>query len=255
MSSNPLEPFMNTMLHHEDEDEDEENVFSCHKCGLHYSSFGEFSRHKMACTKRRTNASSKGVIGKKSSKKSSKTSPTTIHRPHPITIDPLDDSMNANLDPISVAKWQQTSSVSMLDLVTIKSEQSSVLSSADLIPNNSNSAATVKSETFDSSSQPALGAAGANHWKCNQCRVVFESGPLLWEHIDSINTAIQKCSICHLIFDERKQALSHRKKFHPSLSKIKLEPPEMSIPNENGEFVCDKCDRAFKDRDLLTKHQ
>ena len=41
----------------------------------------------------------------------------------------------------------------------------------------------------------------------------------------------------------------------PSLAKIKLEPPELTIPNENGEFVCVKCDRAFKDRELLTKHQ
>jgi hypothetical protein len=246
---------MNNMLHHGDEDEDEENVFSCHKCGLHYSSFGEFSRHKMACTKRRTIATSKGVVGKKSSKKSSKAS--TVHRPLQLTADPLslDDSMNANLDPLTASKWPQTSSVSMLDLVIIKSEQSSVLSSSDLIPNNSNSATTVKSETFDSSSQPALGAAGANHWKCNQCRVVFESGPLLWEHLDSLNRANHKCTICHIIFDERKQTLAHRKKFHPSLSKIKLEPPELTIPNENGEFICDKCDRAFKDRELLIKHQ
>jgi hypothetical protein len=51
------------------------------------------------------------------------------------------------------------------------------------------------------------------------------------------------------------QALSHRKKFHPSLAKIKSEPVDVALPNENGDFVCDKCDRAFKDKDLLIKHQ
>jgi hypothetical protein len=55
--------------------------------------------------------------------------------------------------------------------VTIKSEQSSLLSSSDLIRNQSSMAASVKSELFDSSSQPALGAAGVSHWKCHQCKV------------------------------------------------------------------------------------
>lgn len=252
-SSNPLEPYMNSLMRHDDDDDDSSslasNVFSCYKCGLHFASFGEFNRHKTVCCKWKNSSSSKGV-GKKSSKKSFKKFPS------PPVDDPLSmDDSNANLDPVSlVKKWSQPID---LDGVTVKSEQSSVLSSADLIRQNSNSASatTVKSETFDSSSQPALAAPGANHWKCNQCRVVFESGPMLWEHLDSMHRAVNKCAVCHVAFADRKQALAHKKKFHPSVAKIKLEPPELTMPNENGEFVCDKCDRAFKDRELLTKHQ
>ena len=256
MSSNSshLEPFASSIFYGYDEEENS-NIFSCHKCGLHFSTFTEFDRHRTDCSKRKV---TKGV-GKKSSKKSPKKSTTTTSsttiQPVPNEILGLDDS-NANLDPLSSTKsWPSSSNLVNLD--TIKSEQSSLLSSSDLIRHSSNSASatTVKSETFDSSSQPALAAPGANHWKCNQCRVVFETGPLLWQHLDSMHRAANKCTMCHVTFEDRKQALAHRKKFHPSLSKIKLEPPELTIPNENGEFVCVKCDRAFKDRELLTKHQ
>ena len=46
----------------------------------------------------------------------------------------------------------------------------------------------VKSEVavvLDSASQPALGGYG-DHWKCNQCKVVFETGPELLDHLDQI---------------------------------------------------------------------
>ena len=38
---------------------------------------------------------------------------------------------------------------------------------------------------LDSASQPALGGYG-DHWKCNQCKVVFETGPELLDHLDQI---------------------------------------------------------------------
>lgn len=151
MSHNPLEPFIR---HDDDFDNDHDSsssaIFSCSKCGLQFDSFGEFNRHKTVCCKWRN---AKG-IGKKSSKKSTKLVPD----PPPLNI----DDSNANLDPLSVSK--SSTSWNLLDMVVIKSEQSSLLSSSDLIRNSS----TVKSETFDSTSQPALAAAGANHWKCNQ---------------------------------------------------------------------------------------
>ena len=53
----------------------------------------------------------------------------------------------------------------------------------------------VKSEAiYDSNSQPALGAAtsGIDTWKCNQCKVAFESGPQLLEHLDEIRRAEHK---------------------------------------------------------------
>ena len=44
----------------------------------------------------------------------------------------------------------------------------------------------VKSEAvLDSASQPVLGGTG-DHWKCNQCKVVFETGPELLDHLDQI---------------------------------------------------------------------
>ena len=38
---------------------------------------------------------------------------------------------------------------------------------------------------LDSASQPVLGGYG-DHWKCNQCKVVFETGPELLDHLDQI---------------------------------------------------------------------
>ena len=53
----------------------------------------------------------------------------------------------------------------------------------------------IKSEAvYDSNSQPALGAASSrvDTWKCNQCKVAFESGPQLLEHLDEIRRAEHK---------------------------------------------------------------
>jgi len=71
--------------------------------------------------------------------------------------------------------------------------------------------------------------------------------------------------------------LLHRRKLHPTQQRsIKAEPsgneattastaaadqkqimvlpPAEILPNENGEYVCDRCDRAFKTKDMLSKH-
>jgi len=62
----------------------------------------------------------------------------------------------------------------------------------------------VKSEAiYDSNSQPALGAAssGIDTWKCNQCKVAFESGPQLLEHLDEIRRAEHKVTYYeHILF-------------------------------------------------------
>lgn len=235
----PLEPFMNAILRVDNEPPPPADTFSCLRCGLSFNSFVEFGQHKNICSKKR---SSKGV-GKKSSQKSTKKSSVPILS--------LDDS-NANLDSSSINnKW----STIMLSDIAVKSEQSSILSTSDLLKIDSVSSTTVKFELFDSFSQPALGAAGQNHWKCNQCKLVFETGPELWVHLDLIRHAVNKCSHCHLVFDDKKQAISHRKKEHPSLVKIKIEETETLVPNVKGEFTCEICDRAFKEKDLLIKHQ
>jgi hypothetical protein len=153
----PLEPFM--LIRHEDDDFDSEHdsnvIFPCAKCGLQFDTFSEFSRHKTVCGKWRN---AKGV-GKKSSKKKIVPNPPSLN---------ADDS-NANLDPTTVVRTS-TTTWNIADPVVVKSEQSSVLSQSDLIPTTSSN---FKLESFDSSSQPALAAAGANHWKCNQVLIIL----------------------------------------------------------------------------------
>ena len=114
--------------------------------------------------------------------------------------------------------------------------------------------------------QNPLGAQN-KHWKCGQCKVVYESGPQLLEHLDLIKRAKIKCIPCHLVFEDRKDLIAHRRKDHPAeLMKLKFDPDsevidepdvveeKVYIPNSLGEFTCEFCDRAFKDKDLLMKH-
>lgn len=109
-------------------------------------------------------------------------------------------------------------------------------------------------------------AAQSKHWKCGQCKVVFDCGPKLMEHLEIIKRSKIKCATCHLVYTDRKDLLAHRKKVHPTdMVKIKFDPlaepkqePELEdnkyIQNTLGEFVCDICDRAFKEKDMLVKH-
>ena len=107
----------------------------------------------------------------------------------------------------------------------------------------------------------------SKHWKCGQCKVVFDSGPELLKHLEWIKRAKIKCIPCHIVFEDRTELLQHRKKEHPNdFLNLKFEPnsdvidePEQKeekvyLPNDIGEYVCDVCDRAFKDKDMLLKH-
>ena len=105
---------------------------------------------------------SKGKKGKSSAsgaaKNRAKSSAPAEESPMPSTSDLAPDS---NVD----AKWQ-------LPDIVVKTE--------------------VKSEAvLDSASQPVLGGTG-DHWKCNQCKVVFETGPELLDHLDQIKQAEHK---------------------------------------------------------------
>ena len=73
-----------------------------------------------------------------------------------------------------------------------------------------------------------------------------------------------------MIFDNRKTVLAHKKEIHTNpglaasniLNKIKIEEDSQLLdiksdsifPNEQGEFVCEKCDRAFTNKELFVKH-
>ncbi len=135
-------------------------------------------------------------------------------------------------------------------IAEVKSESNSMLSISDL-----------KSEPL----QPALGSI-SNIWKCNQCLKVFTSALQLTEHLEELRIAQFKCATCHVILDDKKMVQAHRREFHSSssnfLTKIKIEEdslldsPDVKdiFPNDKGEFVCEKCDRAFTDKDLFLKH-
>ena len=124
---------------------------------------------------------------------------------------------------------------------------------------------TLKQEHSVATQNP-LGAQN-KHWKCGQCKVVYETGPELLEHLDTIKRAKIKCIPCHLVFEDRKDLITHRRKEHPAeLLKLKFDPDKdvieeadvldekVYLPNALGEYVCDTCDRAFTEKDLLMKH-
>jgi hypothetical protein len=96
------------------------------------------------------------------------------------------------------------------------------------LPAHIKTEAEIKSKAIlDSASQPVLGGTG-DHWKCNQCKVVFETGPELLDHLEQMRQSEHKCTSCHVIFDDRKMLLLHRRRFHPTAVKIKSEPTTTS---------------------------
>jgi uncharacterized Zn-finger protein len=221
-----IDPFMNAILGSKTES------FECDTCGLHFPTPNAYNVHKSE------------VCFRKVSK---------------------NEGFKAKKSVITASGFE--------GLAEVKSEASSLLSSSDLHqPSTSSSTSSFKYEpvVFDSNSQPALGAATGDqgHWKCNQCLVAFTTGPDLFAHQEELRVAKHKCSSCHIIFDERKLVLAHKKKFHsvpvPSTStlftKIKTEDEGLEdvkaavFPNDRGEYVCNKCDRAFKDKELMIKH-
>jgi len=135
----------------------------------------------------------------------------------------------------------------------------------EYIEENSDIKPSLKQEASVATQNP-LGSQ-SKHWKCGQCKLVFESGPELLKHLEWIKRAKIKCIPCHVVFEDRAELLQHRKTEHPNdFLSLKFEPnsdvidePEQReekvyLPNEIGEYVCDVCDRAFKDKEMLLKH-
>jgi hypothetical protein len=225
-STNPLEPFMNAILQ-SGEEPASAAAFGCDLCGLHFASISEFRGHREVCVQR--SGPRKGT-GKRSKAKAAPTPKSST------------SSEAATVTATDVVKAEIKTEV--------KSEPPSTV--------------------MDTSSQPVLGGT-SQYWKCNQCRAVFESGSLLLEHLETLRKSEHKCSACHIIFDDRKMLLLHRRKLHSAQQRVKMEPnspvsteapvsqllPSPSadvLPNENGEYVCDRCDRAFKTKEMLGKH-
>ena len=152
---------------------------------------------------------------------------------------------------ISKAKKSST-----LELIEVKSENASLLSSADLALNSqpSTSSGIFKSEF---SSQPALGSIHDNQFKCFVCMKIFTSGLELHNHQQEVKNAEHKCTTCHVILEDRQAVLAHKKEFHlvPKIkTEIEFEDSKDVMPNENGEYVCDKCDRVFLHKEQMVNH-
>merc|ERR1719225_2192956 len=149
------------------------------------------------------------------------------------------------------------SSISVFEgLAEVKSEASSLLSSADLqIPGTSSVssaqeklAGNLKIEKIEQIvQQPALGAVSESgeNWKCSQCLAVFSSGMELFQHEQDLRKAEHKCTTCHIILDDRKMVLAHKKEFHstPSglttssiLNKIKIEEDSQLLDIKSDLF-------------------
>ncbi|TRY61494.1 hypothetical protein TCAL_02143 [Tigriopus californicus] len=277
-STNPLEPFMNSILQ---VPEGLRSLNSCEKCGQKFSSSFEYREHVERCQVK--TMPNKGV-GKKSSKSSAKTKVRSNPLP-PTQLPPT--SSSSSLSPTSASSHSipSTSKSSQSQSMQTSSQEEAVAEDAqtesfsaseppvsqldpDVAESDSKvdllSLAQIKMEIKTevktemlSASQSVLGGTG-QHWKCNECKVVFETGPQLLEHLDLVRRSDHKCMVCHLIFEDRRTQVLHKKKFHSAAPSIKTEPLVGTVldivPNENGEYICEKCDRAFKDKDLIIKH-
>ena len=209
----------------------------CEGCGLHSSSLEEHKTHTAQCS--RAQAGSK--VKKSSTVKAKNRRPATVTSEE--VKEYVEEMKDMKQEP---ALWVEDEMIDDCETEDIKPP-------------------TLKQEHSVATQNP-LGAQN-KHWKCGQCKVVYESGPQLLEHLDTIKRAKIKCIPCHLVFDDRKDLIAHRRKEHPAeLLKLKFDPDKdvieeaevldekVYLPNALGEYTCDTCDRAFTDKDLLMKH-
>ena len=222
--TNPLESYMNSMFQ-PDHQTEQQRYLNCPICSKPFGNIDELEAHTRVCTLR-----PKKGIGKKS-KKSKK----------PSLPPPEQEDDNAISRPPSSQD---------VPLVTdIKQE----LSASNSLDANY----SVKSElmTQDSNSQLALGSAGdsMSDWKCNICKVNFDSGLSFNLHLEELRKAKYKCDKCHKVFEERKYFQSHRKQYHDK-DEPNIKTEYLIVPNANGEYSCDRCSRAFKEKEMLIKH-
>ena len=281
----PLEPIVNAILRDRCDVASTTESFECDFCGLHFPTHDAYVIHKTEICSRRKSSKNGGNKVKKSSSVSS----VLVHH------------QAGSTSGLPMAGGASLSSSSNFEgLAEIKSEVNSVLSTSDLqlATTSSAHAASVvaaagghqhfKIETL-MVEQPALGALDGDdrnggHWKCHECLTVFTSAQDLHRHQEEFKLAKFKCRPCHVIYDDRKSLLAHKRDFHnhhnvptttnhaigdltmaagaphpPPIPIIKVEKgiEELSsflVPNENGDLTCRKCDRAFQDKELAIKH-
>jgi len=219
------------------------NSFACEKCGLHFTSLNDHRSHTSHCTRqigtkfKKTN----NILKSKNRKCPANSTITSEESKEVVEQKVIEDNMKSEPN-----MW-------------VNDEVIEEVYPRDIKPTN------LKQEPSVATQHP-LGAQN-KHWKCGQCKVVYESGPQLLEHLDLIKRSKIKCSPCHLVYEDRKDLIAHRRKEHPAdLIRLKFDPErepkdeaeqldeKIYLPNANGEYVCDTCDRAFIEKELLIKH-
>jgi uncharacterized Zn-finger protein len=219
------------------------NTFVCEKCGLHFTTLNDHRNHTSQCNRqigpkfKKTN----NVLKSKNRKYLANSTVTSEENK-----EILDQKIIQNNLKAEPGLW-------------VNDEVIDDLATRDVKPTN------LKQEPSVATQHP-LGAQ-SKHWKCGQCKLVYESGPQLLEHLDLIKRSKIKCVPCHIVYEDRKDLIAHRRKDHPAdLIRLKFDPErepkdegelldeKVYLPNAIGEYVCDTCDRAFTEKDLLIKH-
>eukprot|EP00090_Calanus_glacialis_P044895 TRINITY_DN805_c0_g1_i1.p1 TRINITY_DN805_c0_g1~~TRINITY_DN805_c0_g1_i1.p1 ORF type:complete len:1394 (-),score=273.33 TRINITY_DN805_c0_g1_i1:540-4721(-) len=219
------------------------NTFVCEKCGLHFTSLNDHRNHTSQCNRQIGPKFKKSNNALKSKNRKYLANSTITSEESKELFDQKVIDNNMKPEP---GMW-------------VNDEVISDLGSGDIKPTN------LKQEPSVATQHP-LGAQ-SKHWKCGQCKLVYESGPQLLEHLDLIKRSKIKCVPCHIVYEDRKDLIAHRRKDHPAdLVRLKFDPEKepkdegelldekIYLPNEIGEYVCDTCDRAFVQKDLLIKH-
>jgi len=219
------------------------NSFVCEKCGLHFTSLNDHRNHTSQCNRQIGPKFKKTNNALKSKNRKYLANSTVTSEENKEVFDQKTIQNNLKPEP---GLW-------------VNDEVIDDLASRDVKPTN------LKQEPSVATQHP-LGAQ-SKHWKCGQCKLVYESGPQLLEHLDLIKRSKIKCVPCHIVFEDRKDLIAHRRKDHPAdLIRLKFDPEKepkdegelldekVYLPNAIGEYVCDTCDRAFTDKDLLMKH-
>ena len=209
-------------------------MLRCDRCGIHFPSIEMYKDHAAGCVH---------IYRKDTSLKSKK-------------------SFLSASSAMSVRPQQQQ----QVYACSIKNEQNSaVVSNLVKMETVEPVFVDVKKEVTVANQVPL--ATLGNHWKCGQCKVVFDNGARLLLHLEEFRAAKIKCMACHIIFPERKDLLEHSQSVHETdLLSLKVDPGSKECKTELkmekkvfglnalGELTCDMCDRAFKERDMLIKH-
>ncbi|EDS37480.1 zinc finger protein 28 [Culex quinquefasciatus] len=91
-------------------------------------------------------------------------------------------------------------------------------------------------------------------FKCTECDEKFEFLYLQQRHIrrhTALKQELYKCEECNKAFASNPEFLSHMKRVHEQYAKKAL---QVSVKEEDGVFICSKCNKTFEERHLCQQH-